>query len=483
MILNKQFFERALSPGFCFFEDGTTGVSSYSYLHFLDENRDCTLSIDSRTIKSGEIFLALEGPNFDGHDFISEALSRGASALIIQKDKKNFLNRVSSNLLRDRPIIIVENTYPALIEMAKYWRQGFEGKVIGITGSLGKTTTKEILGSILRSSGIPAYVSFKNQNNIIGLCINILKKKKSDRVAVFEVGINHKGEMDELTDILRPDIAVITSIAHVHTEGLMSLGKIAAEKQRIMKHFSSSNIGVIPGDCNILTNSYYNHPIIRFGLKKKNQIQAKGIKMVLDEGRFGTTGISFILRIFKEEFKLFLGFDNEIVVKNALAAVATATLISLPVEKIIAGLENFKSISGRFEKRVLKNNKGILINDCYNASPESMKKALKAFHKMRVKGSKIAVLGDMLELGKKEIFWHRQIGKFLCNTLSIKHLILVGNSAHVIATTAPLTMKVSLAQDWKEAYKRLNEVLERDSLVLLKSSRAVGLTNIVDKIA
>jgi len=467
MILNKQFFEKALPSSICSLGEADG--------EFSNENK---ISIDSRTIKPGEIFLALKGPNFDGHDFISEVLDKGASTLIIHKDKKNLLSEVDVGLLKGKRVILVADTLLALIEMAKCWRQSLGGKIIGITGSLGKTTTKEMLGSILRESKIPSYISFKNQNNIIGLCLNILKVKANNEVAVFEVGINHKGEMDLLADVLRPDIAVITSIAHVHTEGLGSLDGVAEEKRLIMKHFCSSDIGVIPGDCGLLANSYYKHPIIKFGLKKRNQVQAKRIKTV----RFDEDGVSFSLRIFNDEFKLSLMLGNEALVKNALAAVAIATLISLPAEKIIKGLENFKPVEGRFEKKLLKNNSGILINDCYNASPESMKEALLAFHKMQARGPKSAVLGDMLELGKKEAFWHRQIGRSLCNMLSINHLIIVGDRAKTIASTAPLTMKVTLSKDWKEACKSLNKILEKDSLILLNGSKAVGLSNIVGQI-
>ncbi|MCF7800306.1 UDP-N-acetylmuramoyl-tripeptide--D-alanyl-D-alanine ligase [Candidatus Babeliales bacterium] len=438
------------------------------------------INIDSRNIKKDEIFLALNGENFDGHDFLESALDNGAIGLIIEKSKEQKLNKIKKEKLENTLIIKVENSLKALTELAKNYRQRFDYPIIGITGSIGKTSTKEILKNILQNAQIPAYVSFKTQNTSIGLSLNILNLKQDYKMAIFELGINNIGEMDELVDILRPSLAVITRIAIAHAQGLGDITNICREKLKIFKYFKFNNIGFICGDQPQLCNFNYTFPAIKFGIKTKNHVQARKITVLSDS-------LKFILKIYKQNYKITMNINNSGIVNNALAAASVAQFLNIDVNHIISGLQSYTSFENRFEKKVLRQNAGILISDCYNASPESMKMAILAFGKMSCDGPRIAVIGDMLELGEKKIYWHKQLGKMFCKALNVDHVILVGNLAKIAAKTLPVTVKIDFAQNWQSAKNSLENLLQnypdKKPLVLVKASRGVGLLNLVKELS
>ena len=439
------------------------------------EHKDCAVSIDSRTLEGGDVFIALKGARTDGHQFLDAAIEKGASSLIIEKQ---FMHALKGLNLKDTLVIAVDDTYKALFNLAKVWRMKFDYPVVGITGSLGKTSTKEMLRCIIEGTSVPAYLSYKNQNTNIGLSLNILRMTDKHTIAVFELGINEPGEMDELVDILRPTMALITCIAHAHAGFLGSLSDIAAEKKKIFKYLHGDNIAFIPGDQGVLADCCYNHPVVRFGSKMKNQIQARKVS-VLSSSTRTTPVVQFVLKLYNHKRLITLKTGNVASVNNAIAASSLAHFLDIPFRDIVAGLERFKSFEGRFESILLPKAGGTMINDCYNAAPESMKAAILAFQKIVASGSKIAVLGDMLELGDKEEYWHRQIGRVLCKSLSVTHLILVGKRASLIAQTAPLTMKITCVDTWQDATKKLAPLLQDEALVLVKGSLGVGLGNLV----
>lgn len=441
-------------------------------------NNDCDVAIDSRTISSGQIFLAHQGNKFDSHEFLSVVLEKGASALIIDESKVSKLQFLDQSQLKNVLVILVSDPLKVLILLAKAWRKRFSYPVVGITGSIGKTSTKEMLSTIFKTAGIFACTSYKNQNTLIGLCLNILRMRQEHKVAVFELGIDKKGEMAELADVLRPTIGLITTVSHVHVQGLGSLPAIVREKCNIFKYFKQENVGIVYGDKPLLNKVYFDHPIIRFGFKMKNQIQARMVQICQNSDN--TCGTHFLLKVYKKRSTVILKTNHRGAVQNALAASAVAHLLEIPFDMIVNGLGVFNGFERRFESKKLQSNGGVLINDCYNANPESMKAAIIAFHEMNTNGAKIAVLGDMLELGEKEAFWHRQVGRVLGKALSLDYIILVGKLARIIAKTAPLTMKIKYAADWKDAEQKLNEILNsNNSLVLVKGSRAMGLDNLV----
>ncbi|MFH1461425.1 MAG: UDP-N-acetylmuramoyl-tripeptide--D-alanyl-D-alanine ligase [bacterium] len=435
--------------------------------------------IDSRKITRDQIFIALLGEQVDGHDYLISVLQNGAMGLIIQKDKKELLDKIDAKLLEEKLVIIVDDTLHALKQLAKIWRNRFKYPIVGVTGSVGKTSTKEMLNSIFNAASIFAYVSLENQNTIIGLSLNILKMREEHKFAVFEMGISHTGEMEELVDLLRPTIGVITYISNAHGQGLGNLAQITEEKLKIFSLFKSNNVAIINGDQDVFKEFYFDFPIITFGLKTKNNIQARMIKNYKD------FNAKFNLKIHSKKYPLIAPFNHLGLINNVLAATAVAEILEIDHKFIVSGIENYKSFEGRFEKKELKNNNGNLIHDCYNASPESMKVALESFAKIYCAGKKIAVLGDMLELGEKEAFWHKQVGRFLSKNLDLDFILLVGNLSVNICKTMPaiLKNKTKKVKDWSQAKVFLDNYLKdfsnKDNLILFKASRGVGLDNII----
>ena len=460
---------------------GNQPVTSLSFIASLNdllaENRVNDIVIDSRHVVPGSIFLALPGKRTDGHNFVKEAVERGATGLIINEKKRDCVQELTPRQQEKTRVIPVEDTLKALVSLARQWRQRFTYPVIGITGSIGKTTTKEMVRSILQVAAFPAFVSYKNQNTLIGLSLNILKMNDNHPAAIFELGVNEPGEMKTLTDVLRPTAALITEVSHSHTQYLGSLTHIAQEKRAIFSHFAPDNIGIVNGDQELLSQAYYHHPIIKFGLKMRNQMQARKIRVQSDDDTLVTT---FNLIMYNEKRAVKLPGNHRGRITNALAACSVAHLLGISIDDCVQGLELFSSVEGRFTYKKLTHNRGVLIDDCYNANPESMRAALLALHEMKNSSVKIAVLGDMLELGEKEEFWHRQIGRVLCRAMSIGYIILVGKRAQLIAKTAPLTIKTLCVATAGQAIDALNTLLQpKDSLVLIKASNGMQLCKLV----
>ena len=435
----------------------------------------CGVSIDSRELNKGEIFAALKGSFVDGHDYIHEAVARGASGLVIDATKENSLQKIDPAVRKTLLIIMVSNPHDAIIKLARAWRAQFELPVIGITGSIGKTSTKEMLAHIVDAHGMNFLASEGNQNTALGISLNILKLRPEHQVAIFEMGVSKRGEMARMADIVRPTSAVITGIGHSHMEGLGSLSDIANEKRDIFKFFKEDNIGIINGDQPILATISYTHPIVKFGCKTTNQVQARKIQP-------NNTTTHFVLKLYKDRYKITLDTNHNGRVLNAIAASTAAYMLAIPNETIVKGIQMPVTITGRFEPTKLKAKKGILINDCYNASPESMKAALLAFEKLESKGQKIAVLGDMLELGVNSPFWHRQLGRFLRKVPSLNHVVLVGEMVKWTKATVPVGITFEHVPSWKEAVDSVKKRLDREAVILVKASNGMLLSNLVGEL-
>lgn len=431
---------------------------------------NATFSIDSRSIQEGDIFVALQGVAFDGHDFVAQVFEKGAAGAIIAESKKDILKKI--NGLDNKLILVVKDPLEALIKLASAWRLQFNYPVIAITGSVGKTSTKEMLAQIMAHAGKKYLVSHGNQNTRIGLALNMLRMREDHELAIFELGISKRGEMAELTQLLRPTSAVITNIGHQHMDGLGSLNDIALEKRDVFKYFTENSIGIINGDQPVLASVSYQHPVIKFGSKTTNQVQAR--KM-----RVSGSHISFILKIYKNKYSIVLDHPHVGAVFNVLAATAVAHWFGVSDEIIIQAIQKPCVVAGRFEERVVNDGHGILINDCYNANPESMKAALLAFQQIETKSPKIAILGDMLGLGVNSPFWHRQVGRFLRKVPSLSKVILVGNLVTWVKKTAPVGLRVELVGTWQEATQKIESELALKPTILVKGSRAVGLDNLV----
>ena len=437
-------------------------------------NTHVGVAIDSQLLEAGDVFVALAGRKVDGHSFIAQALERGAVAVMV--NHCDWVTPEHRLLLENKLIIQVADTYAALCTLARAWRARFTIPIIGITGSIGKTTTKEMLRVLLQEAGIPAHVSLKNQNTVLGLCMNMLKLHPDHQAAIFEVGVSLSQEMAERAELLQPTLGVITMVANAHAEGLGGIQGIAREKRALFRHFGPHAIGIINGDQALLANAYYSHPIAKFGVKMKNQVQARRIMSGEVDGHLRT---QFLLKWYGEIAPVTLHNCHAGYVNNALAAATVAYFLKIPLATIVRGLEAYRGFEDRFEFRKLKNDSGRLISDCYNANPESMRAALAAFSAMQSIGPKIAVLGDMLELGEKESYWHRQLGRLVRKDASLTTVILVGQRAHLAQTMLPSALDVVTANDWQEAAEHLSQRLSKHSLVLVKASRGMNLTSMV----
>lgn len=438
---------------------------------------DPLIFTDSRLVEPGSIFVALKGAHADGHDFVLQVIEKGAAALMIALDRENeVLKQIPEKEKYKICIIAVPDPATALIRLATAWRSQFAYPVIGITGSIGKTSTKELLSHVLDLNQTPHVASHGNQNTKIGAAINMLRMREHHKVAIFEMGINKRGEMANLSYMIKPTTAVITMIAHSHMEGLGSLQDIAIEKRNIFKYFLPDQVGVINGDIPLLSNVSYPHPVIKFGTKTTNQIQARKV-------RISGTHISFVLKIYQEKYPIIIKHSHVGVINNALAVAAVAHLLNIPHDIIVQAIQQPCVVTGRFERRQLRNTPGIMIHDCYNANPESMKAALHAFEHMDTKAQKIAVLGDMLELGINSSFWHRQLGRFLRKVPSLKKVILVGSLVESTLKTAPVGLQIVIVSTWKDAVKELQDSLTQESVVLVKGSRGTGLWQLVEQLS
>ena len=348
---------------------------------------------DSRKVRSGDLFVALKGAKADGHDFAETAINHGAVAALVSRP-------ISEKL----PSIEVEDTLCAYGEIAAGYRKLTGVKVVGITGSVGKTTTKEMTASILEA----VYHTAKtegNHNNNLGLPMTIMDMPENTEVAVLEMGMNHSGEMEYLSDIARPDLAIITNIGTMHIEHLGTREGILQAKLEIMRGMPDDGAGVFNGDEPLLWNirAIGKHKKYYYGIENHAcDITATDI-VELDDG------VRFVVHGFGQQFELFVPMLGRHAVYNALAATTVGLLLGVKPEQIQARFSSFHN-TGMRQKIYVKNGVTI-IEDCYNAGPESTEAALDVLAGIKTDGRRIAVLGDMLELGNRSAAEHYRIGR------------------------------------------------------------------------
>ncbi|MDR0978267.1 MAG: UDP-N-acetylmuramoyl-tripeptide--D-alanyl-D-alanine ligase [Endomicrobium sp.] len=361
------------------------------------------VSIDSRTIHKGEVYFAIQGRRCDGHDFIKEAVGKGASAVIYSKD-----NLKVSNFYSKFPSLIkTDDTVTALGKLAKYYRNKFKNiNIVGITGSNGKTTTKEILASILSGKG-KTLSNRGNLNNRIGLPISIFNLTSEYKYAVFEMGTSVYGEIGILSGILMPDLGLITNIGFSHLESFVSPDGVFKEKKILLENVKENGCVVINNDDRFLrtVNNVDGRKIITFGLYNHADVTADNVKVFSDQTVFD---ICFN----NERLKVSMPVCAKFNVSNALAASACALYFGLSLNDIKTGIELFVPPKMRMETVSAKNGT-VLINDAYNANPSSMKNSIEAVLQSYPGKEINLVLGDMLELGVKADRYHLELGKFI----------------------------------------------------------------------
>ena len=424
------------------------------------------VSTDSRKINMGDLFIPISGPNFDGHDFIDNAMAAGAALVFSEKD-----------LYKEKtPYIKVKSTRNALMDLASYYRSKFNIPAVAITGSSGKTTTKEMVSAIL-SQSFKVLKNEGNYNNTIGLPLTIFKLNKNHEICVLEMGMNNFGEIKNLSSIVKPCMAVITNIGTAHIEYLGCRENIMKAKMEVVSFFNAKDTAILNGDDDMLANIKDNSfNIIKTGLKSENQIYASDLVQIEDKGMEFSVHIGENIQRF---YIPIVGIHN---VYNALCAIAVGLSMGMNIDKIKQGLSSFATASMRMEAITLDN--GIkIINDAYNANPESMAAAIEVLSSIECKSRRVLVLGDMLELGIYSENEHYKIGHLAANT-GIDILIAVGKRAEAMARGAldhgMLKDKVFHFADNHHAMNEIWNILLPFDAVLLKASRAVKMEEIVD---
>lgn len=432
------------------------------------------ISTDSRMVGEGELFIALKGPRFDGHHFALKALEKKAGGVVIEEDKTG---DIRWNGYRPKAVIVVKDTLRALGDLARERRRRYRIPVVALTGSNGKTTTKEMISACLETT-FPILKTRENLNNLIGLPLTLLNLTEKERVVILEMGMNVPGEIRRLTEIAEPDVGLITNIQIVHLEGVGSLERVREEKGELFRRMRrDGTILVNQNDPHVIDlASEFSGQKITFGVEKSADVMAKEIRLR------GAEGTSFKLILEGEEIEVNLPLLGRHFVPNALSAIAVASLFGIEVKKAKEALERFRPFPMRMEIIHLEGGK-TLINDAYNANPRSMELALETLAEIKGKGRAIAVLGDMLELGDFTEEAHRQIGEKV-EELSIDLLLTMGEKAPLVVESAVRhgfePKRTRVMESHSEAISILKEVAQEGDWILIKGSRRMAMEKIVE---
>ena len=429
-------------------------------------------SKDTRTIQKGDIYIGIKGEKFDGSNFWNQALDAGATAVLISNIQ---ISKEEKEKYKDKTIIQVEDTLEALYEIAKYKRSLYNIPVIAVTGSVGKTSTKDIIASVVSQK----YKTLKtegNNNNNIGLPLTILKLKDHEALVV-EMGMNHFGEISLLTNIAKPTLAVITNIGTSHIGNLGSRENILKAKLEILEGMKIPRV-IINNDNDLLHKWYEEN-------KEKIEIHTYGINnssdIIAEKIELGEEKSKFVARTSSEKVNIDVPVGGEHFVYNALCGFMVGKVLGLSSKEIQDGISKFELTKKRMDIRTLKNG-ATLINDSYNASYESMKASLK-YLSNRTDLRKIAVLGDMLELGEFSKKLHEKVGEEVANN-NIDILIYRGEFAKDIILKASQNNKTQciLLQNNEEILGKLQEILREGDVVLIKASNGMKFYEICQKL-
>lgn len=434
------------------------------------------LSTDSRRMVPGHVFLALKGERYDGHSFLAEAADAGAGGVIVESDTA-IPEELSTNSL---VVITVSSTLKALGDLAMWWRRQWAGKVIAITGSNGKSTTKEMAASILSLKTNTAK-SPGNFNNLIGLPLTILSLEEAHKMAVLEMGMNRSGEIARLTQIAEPHIGLITNVARAHLEGLGDLNGVIKAKGELLREMSQESTAILNGDdeSTVRLASIFQGPIITFGLGKMNQVRAENIRKI------GPCSQAFNICMNSERIQAkinLLGIHN---VFNALSGAAIALCSSASNDLIVQGLEDFRPLKGRFQ--IIDLDGGIrIIDDTYNCNPSSLKAALLTINELLEKKHAMVVgLGEMMELGKEASRYHFDAGQLMAG-MGVRSLVVLGEHGRQVIEGARKggmdTSQTYLAANHGEMIDAIKANIREGDIVLLKGSRKVALDVVVEGI-
>lgn len=424
------------------------------------------VSTDSRTIEKGQLFVPLKGPHFDGHDFIKDAFANGAAGSLCDKGReKGFSGEAGT-------VILVEDANEALLDLARYKRARMDAAFIALTGSNGKTTTKELLARMMETTFAVA-CNERNYNNRIGVSQTLLDIEGSPAFTIMELGTNNRGEIAELASLVKPDMSLITNVNPSHLQGLGDLEGVFREKTELFKATKEGGALFINND-DALLSSYKpesGRPIRRFSIAGKADFR---LHIVNDKGLAG-----FEIELTLEDATVktntsLLGTHN---LYNILAAAAVAYHTGVAAENIGAAIAHFQPYTGRF--RSVTSARGFtVIDDTYNANPASMEKAIVTLLGLPCKGKKIAILGDMKELGEQTAYYHRELGRLLFKA-DIALILLLGDQIRVVQDEVKNGHALFFQQSSALLAHAL-EVAEKDDIILVKGSRALKMDGIAE---
>jgi UDP-N-acetylmuramoyl-tripeptide--D-alanyl-D-alanine ligase len=373
-----------------------------------------SVSTDTRSLQSGALFVALSGPNFDGHDFVAAAAERGAAAALVQRP-----------LTVAVPQIVVDDPLQALSAFARQWRRQFQIPVIGVTGSNGKTTTKEIIGAILSQLG-SCLITRGNLNNHIGVPLMLMELRATHRFAVIEMGANHAGEIAHLASIAEPSIGIVTNAGAAHLEGFGSLQGVANGKGEMFHALPADGVAVINADdafANQWLENRASDKTLTFGFEQRADFMAHKVQASSDAQGF-KIDFDLVTPMGTQAATLQLaGLHN---LRNALGAAAVANAAGASLQEIVSGLAAMRPVGGRLELKPALNG-AFLVDDSYNANPSSLKAGLDALQSFG--GARWLVLGDMMELGDSSDELHAEVGRY-AKQAGIQRLLAIGPRSH-----------------------------------------------------
>ncbi len=426
------------------------------------------VTIDSRNVKDDYLFIPIKGARVDGHDFINQVMEQGALCTLSEQALPT----------AHFPYILVDSCEQALKDIAEHYRQALGIKVVGITGSVGKTSTKEMIASVL-SQKYHVLKTAGNFNNEIGLPLTIFNLTEAHEIAVLEMGINHFGEMTRLSKIARPNIAVITNIGECHLEFLQDRNGVLKAKSEIFEYMTCDGTVILNGEDDKLTTIHEVHgeaPIF-FGLTKENPIYADNIV------NLGLAGTSCTIHLGQERhIPCTIPIPGHHMVLNALAGASVGLELGLNDEEIKAGIEALTPVSGR--NNIIKTNHLTIIDDCYNANPVSMKASINVLETATTR--KIAILGDMGELGDEAAQMHYDVG-YYAGTKDLDILCCIGSICHNMKEGAfratkesKGSMEIYYFQTKEQCVEQLADLICANDSILVKASHYMAFEEIVD---
>ena len=440
-----------------------------------DRNREITCAVlDSRKVEPGGLFFANEGANVDGHKFIAQVFEKGAACVVTEKRPEQVQALHGIDPACWGAYILVDSSLKALKDIAEYYRQQVSIPVVGITGSVGKTSTKEFIASVL-SQKYRVLKTEGNFNNEVGLPLTLLRIRRSHQVAVVEMGISDFGEMHRLSKMARPDVCVITNIGQCHLENLKSREGILQAKSEIFDFMSEQGRVCVNGDDDLLAalDMVKGSKVLHFG-RSAGDVYADNVE---DRGLLGSRAL---LHIGEEIVEVTSPLPGQHMVTNAAAAGLVGHVLGLTPEQIQAGVAGVQAVGGR--SHIIQLEKLTVVDDCYNANPVSMRAAIDLLS--IAVGRRVAVLGDMFELGENSDAMHGAVGNYAAEK-GVELLICVGENSRHMFEAARQELQGSTEQqvyyfpDRESMLEQLPGLLQEQDTVLVKASHGMGFDKVV----